>query len=259
MTRLDGADLAGYVQERHSRQARSFKSAPRLAIVRQGATPATDLYLQVKHRYGQDVGVPVDLYTEAPADIVDRIHALNADPAVAGIIVQLPFADLPDLEAEALAAVAAEKDIDGLAPDSPFEVATVKGIFWLLTAYNIDLKGCIVVVGQGRLVGLPLSAQLEASGADVIRADVNTPDLAAVTREADIIITATGQPGLITSDMVKPGAVVVDAGAPKSDLAPDLRQRTDLKITPNPGGVGPMTVAALFDNLFIAALQQRRR
>lgn len=258
MTRLDGADLAGYVQERHSHQAHGFKPAPRLAIVRQGATPATDMYLQVKHRYGQEIGVPVDLYTEAPGHIIGRIQALNADPAVAGIIVQLPFADAPELETEALAAVTPEKDVDGLAPDSPFEVATVKGIFWLLTAYNIDIKGCIAVVGQGRLVGLPLAAQLEASGAQVVRADVNTPDLAAVTRDADIIITATGQPGLITSDMVKPGAVVVDAGAPKSDLASDLHQRTDIKITPNPGGVGPMTVAALFDNLFIAALEQRR-
>lgn len=256
MKRLDGREVAGFIQERHSGQVRGLHLAPRLAIVRQGATPSTDLYLRVKRQYGEEIGAEVDLYTEAPETIMDRIAALNADPATTGIIIQLPFAGAPELEERATAAVALEKDVDGLAPNSPYEVATVKGIFWLLAAYNIDLKGRVAVVGQGRLVGRPFAGQAEASGAEVLRADITTPDLAAVTREAGIIVTATGRPGLITSSMVKNDAIVVDAGAPKSDLAPELLDRPDLIITPNPGGVGPMTVAALYDNLLIAALRR---
>jgi methylenetetrahydrofolate dehydrogenase (NADP+)/methenyltetrahydrofolate cyclohydrolase len=108
-------------------------------------------------------------------------------------------------------------------------------------------------VGQGRVVGKPLADVLEASGCQVIRTDVHTADLAGLVQAADLIIAATGQPGLITSDMVQPGAIVVDAGAPSSDLDGALRARTDIMLTPNPGGVGPMTVASLFDNVMIAA------
>jgi methylenetetrahydrofolate dehydrogenase (NADP+)/methenyltetrahydrofolate cyclohydrolase len=247
---LDGRELVGYIQERQARQARSLKPRPRLAIVRQGAGEATDRYLRIKRAYGEEIGVSVDTYTETPATLFERIHKLNDDHLVTGIIVQLPLQDDPSLTDKALKAVATHKDIDGLRPDSPFEQATPKAIMWLLSAYNIDLKGKkIAIVGQGRLVGEPLADQLEVSGHEVVRLDDETKDLEGALREADIIISATGQPGLITSTMVKPGAVVVDAGAPKSDLADDLRAREDIKMTPNPGGVGPVTVAALFDNL----------
>ncbi|HSX02259.1 MAG TPA: bifunctional 5,10-methylenetetrahydrofolate dehydrogenase/5,10-methenyltetrahydrofolate cyclohydrolase [Candidatus Saccharimonadia bacterium] len=251
---LAGKDVAGFIQERHAQTVRGLLVAPKLAIVRQGATPATDAYLRVKKQYGADIGVMVDTYTEAPADLMARIAALNADPSVTGIIVQLPFADQPDLAEQALAAVAPAKDVDGLSPHSPFEAATPKAILWLLAAYNVDLSGRrIAVVGQGRLVGAPLADRLDASGHDVARLDEHTPNLAAALHDAGAIITATGQPGLITSAMVADGAIVVDAASPRSDLARDLFDRADLIITPNPGGVGPMTVASLFDNLLIAA------
>ncbi len=256
---LDGREVAAFIQERHARQVRAYRTPPRLAIVRQGATAATDMYLRVKQRYGHHLGFVVDLYTETPAGLLPRIAALNADPAVTGINVELPFADAPELTADALAAVDLPKDIEGLAPGSTFEVVTPKAILWLLAAYNIDLVGRIVVVGQGQLVGRPLADRLESSGRDVVRADEHTRDLATLTRQADLLITATGQPGLITPAMVKTGAVVVDAGAPTSDLARDVLDRTDLIITPNPGGVGPMTVASLFDNLLIAAAQGQAR
>jgi methylenetetrahydrofolate dehydrogenase (NADP+)/methenyltetrahydrofolate cyclohydrolase len=258
MKLLDGRDAAGFIKERHRHQAAAFAPPLRLAIVRQGATPATDMYLRVKRRYGQDIGVAVDLYTESPEQLLDRIAALNADAAVTGINVELPFADAPELEAAALAAVDPAKDVEGLAPDSPFEIVTPRAILWLLAAYNVDVKGMIAIVGQGRLVGAPLADRLEAAGHQVARLDEHTADLAAALQPADIIITATGQPGLITSAMVKPGAVVVDAGAPASDLAPELLARDDITLTPNPGGVGPMTVAALFDNVFLAAQRPRQ-
>jgi methylenetetrahydrofolate dehydrogenase (NADP+)/methenyltetrahydrofolate cyclohydrolase len=251
---LDGRELVGYIQQRQARQVRSLAVRPRLAIVRQGATKATDTFLRVKTEYGEAIGVAVDTHTESPEGLLRRLHDLNEDETVTGIIVQLPLEN-PNLTDEAVAAVAPNKDVDGLGPNSPFDPATPKAIMWLLSGFNIELKGKqIAIVGQGRLVGKPLADQLEISGHRVSRIDETVDDLVAQLRGADIIITATGQPGLITSSMVKQGAVVIDAGAPKSDLAEELRARKDLKVTPNPGGVGPVTVAALFDNLVLAAL-----
>ena len=254
MKLLDGRDLAGFIQQRHSGVVRGLGIPPQLAIVRTGDDEATSRYLRSKRRYGEDIGAEVTFHAETPATILDRIGALNRDDSVTGIIVQLPLADR-SLTAQALAAVAPGKDVDGLGPDSPFETATPKAALWLLAAYNIDLKGRIVVVGQGRLVGKPLADRLEASGCEVVRCDINTLDLAAETRTADIIFTGTGRPSLIKPDMVKTGAVVVDTGSPVGELDPALYDRSDLILTPNPGGIGPMTVAALFDNLLIAAQQ----
>jgi methylenetetrahydrofolate dehydrogenase (NADP+)/methenyltetrahydrofolate cyclohydrolase len=252
---LNGRDVADFIQERHARQVRALHPAPVLAIVRQGDDAATSRYLEVKQRYGAAIGVEVRVYTETAATLLQRIKALNADKTVTGIIIQLPLVDT-DLTGQAVAAVAPAKDVDGLGPDSPFDTATPKAILWLLAAYNVDLKARhIAVVGQGRLVGKPLADMLEASGCQVTRADVHTADIGTAVRAAGLIITATGQAGLITSDMVQEGAVVVDAGAPASDLHEDVRRRQDLTLTPNPGGVGPMTVAALFDNVLIAAQQ----
>ena len=254
MQRLDGREVADYLKQRHAGQVARFKPVPRLAIVREGATPATDMFLRVKQRYGQEIGVPVDLYTESPETLMARIQLLNDDAGVTGINVELPLATAPQLSAEALQAVALPKDIEGLAPGSTFEVVTPKAILWLLAAYNIDVAGCtVVIVGQGKLVGEPLARRLEASGIKVIRLDDTAADMTQQVLQGDIVVAATGQPGLITAAMLKPGAIVVDAGAPASDLAPDVAGRTDITVTPNPGGVGPMTVAALFDNLLIAA------
>ncbi len=251
---LEAKDVVGFIQERHIRVVAGLENQPRLAIVRMGDDPATDRYLKAKTGYGEDIGAAVDIYPEAPDTIVDRIHRLNRDKSVTGIIVQLPLTD-HNLTDQALAAVAPEKDVDGLGPNTTFEAATPKAALWLLASYNVDLKGRIVVVGQGRLVGKPLADRLEASGCDVVRCDIHTKDLKAETLQADIIFTGTGQPALIKSDMVKVGAVLVDTGSPRNELDPALFDRPDLIITPNPGGVGPMTVASLFDNLLIAAQQ----
>jgi methylenetetrahydrofolate dehydrogenase (NADP+)/methenyltetrahydrofolate cyclohydrolase len=251
---FDGNEVAGYIQERQAGQIRRLKSVPVLAIVRQGSSPATNIYLKVKKTYGEELGVDVRCYTETPDTLLKRIHELNRDPAITGINVELPFEDAPELTDDALAAVALAKDVDGLAPNSPYDPATPKAIWWLLSAYNIELKAKIIaVVGQGRLVGSPLSDQFETAGYTVIRIDDTVDNLAHSLITADVIISGTGVPGLITSDMAKPGAVIIDAGAPRSDLAADLRTRTDIKCSPNPGGVGPVTVAALYENLLIAA------
>jgi methylenetetrahydrofolate dehydrogenase (NADP+)/methenyltetrahydrofolate cyclohydrolase len=252
MKLLNGRDVAAFIKQRHVQMAAGLSQKPRLAIIRSKDNEAGDRYLKMKRQYGEDIGVGVDLYVETSATILDRIKQLNADPAVTGIIIQLPLTD-QSITDRATAAVAPEKDVDGLAPHTAFEAATPKAALWLLAAHNIDLKGRIVVVGQGRLVGKPLADRLEASGRDVVRCDIHTKDLAAETHQADILFTGTGQPGLIKPDMVKAGAVLIDTGSPRNEFDPALYDRDDLTLTPNPGGVGPMTVASLFDNLLIAA------
>ena len=232
MKLLSGKDLAGFIQERHSGIVRSLSRPPRLAIVRLGHDEATKRYVGVKMRYGKSIGIAVQDYLEAEDTIVERVKQLSGDDAVTGVIIQ---------------------DVDGLTDGSPFDPATPKAILWLLAGYNLALAGKIVIVGQGRLVGRPLADILEDSGNEVVRCDETTSDVAAKVRDADIIISACGQADIITRSMVKPGAVVVDVGAPQPEVCADVATVTDVKLTPNPGGVGPMTVAALFDNLIIAA------
>jgi methylenetetrahydrofolate dehydrogenase (NADP+)/methenyltetrahydrofolate cyclohydrolase len=251
---LGGHDIAEFIAERHARVVAGLSVQPRLAIIRSKDNEAGDRYLKVKRQYGESIGAAVDLYIEESDTILDRIKTLNEDPSVTGIIVQLPLTGT-DVTAEALAAIAPAKDVDGLGPDTPFEAATPKAILWLLAAHNVDLKGRIVVVGQGRLIGKPLADRLEASGKDVVRCDIHTKDLAAATLQGDIVVTCTGKEHLVRADMLKEGAVVVDTGSPRAEVDKSVFQRTDLIVTPNPGGVGPMTVVALFDNLLIAAQQ----
>jgi methylenetetrahydrofolate dehydrogenase (NADP+)/methenyltetrahydrofolate cyclohydrolase len=250
---LGGRDIAGFIAERHAQAVAGMDRPPRLAIIRSKDNEAGDRYLKMKRKYGEDIGAVVDLYVETGDTILDRIAQLNADAGVTGIIIQLPLTGAAEVTDQALEAIAPAKDIDGLGPNSPYEVATPKASLWLLAAHNVDLKGRIVVVGQGRLVGKPLADRLEASGHDVVRCDINTKDLKAETIQADILFTGTGQQHLIKPDMVKTGAVLVDTGSPRSEFDPALYERADLTLTPNPGGVGPMTVVSLFDNLLIAA------
>ncbi len=143
-----------------------------------------------------------------------------------------------------------KKDVDGLGLHAVFDSATALAIQWLLAGYNVDLNGKqVLLIGRGRLVGAPLERLLKASGIDVQVADSKTKDLAAAALAADVIVTATGQPGILTSGMIKQGATVVDAGTASEngktvgDVAPgEVYERDDLTITPPKGGVGPLTV-----------------
>jgi methylenetetrahydrofolate dehydrogenase (NADP+)/methenyltetrahydrofolate cyclohydrolase len=184
---------------------------------------------------------------------------LNADTSVHGIIIQLPLADESATEA-AVNAVDPSKDVDGLGRDATLTPATAMAIDWLLAGYNVELKNRpIAIVGKGRLVGAPLAALWATAGYDVTVLDSSTDDLGAALRRAAVIVTATGVPSLIKGNMLQPGAVVVDAGTAAEhgkivgDLADEVRERTDLVMTPEKGGVGPLTVTALFDNVIQAA------
>ncbi len=260
---LNGLELAGFIKQRQLKQVRnlrqSWKIIPRLAIVRMGDNPVIDIYVRLKSDYGLDIMVEVDVYNLAGSELINKIELLNHDEKVHGIIVQLPLAD-SELTEKALNAVSTAKDVDGLGNKSPFTPATAKAIDWLLAGYNIDLVGKkIAIVGNGKLVGAPLARLWQGANLDVSVYDNQTIDLASVLQPAEIIITATGVPGLIKSNMIQDKAVVVDAGTVSEngkivgDLADDVRLRQDLTITPTYGGVGPLTVAALFDNVILSA------
>ncbi len=263
MRSLNGSDLAGFIKERQARQARGLIQAhhvtPKLAIVQTVHTSVIDTYVNLKKKYGVDVQVEVEPYVIDQADAIDVVRKLNADRTVHGIIIQLPVAE-PSQTEELVDAVHPAKDVDGLGKDPAFDPATPTAVNWLLAGYNVELRQKkIVIVGRGRLVGEPLSRMFRDSGLDVDVADKRTENLKALTRTADVLITATGHPGLIKSDMIQPDAVVVDAGVATDagklvgDLAEDVRDRTDLTITPPKGGVGPLTVCALFENVIEAA------
>lgn len=263
---LNGRELAEFIKERQARQVRALRQAhgvePKLAIVVTVDHPAIEVYMRMKIRYGADILIDVDIHRVKQSEALGLIKELNADPAVHGIIVQLPLED-PAQTDEIVDAVAPEKDVDALGIDATYDPATPMAILWLLAGYNVDLRGKkVVLVGRGKLVGAPLERILLASGVDVEVADRSTADLAATCLSADIIITATGNPGLVTSAMIKREAVVVDAGVAGEqgktvgDLAADVYDRDDLTITPTKGGVGPLTICALFDNVIRAARER---
>ncbi len=260
---LDGRSVADFIRTRHIAQVRSLGFTPKLAII---MSPEADAAIRTyvrstKSRYAGDIGAEVEVYEQAgdTAAIVNLVEGLNADKSVHGIILQLPFEGL-DVE-QVLKTIDPAKDVDGLHPESPFDPATPEAILWLLGAYGIEWQGKnVTVVGQGRVVGKPLADLIEQSGTKVVRCDISTTDLGAKTREADILVSATGQADLIRADIVKPDAVIVDAGTTEvngnlvGDVDHSLYEIESLKVTPVPGGVGPMTVAVLFDHVIRAAL-----
>jgi len=263
MKLLNGRELADYIKERQAHQVRGLRQsldvAPRLAIIVTIDNPVIDVYVRLKKQYGADILIDVDVHRVAQSEVPGLLAELNTDPSVHGIIIQLPLQD-PSQTDQLVNLVAPEKDVDALGVNAAFDPATPMAIMWLLAGYNIDLRGKeILLVGRGKLVGAPLERILKSQGLDATIADRDTPDLAAETRLADVIITATGSPAILYPDMIQEGAVVVDAGVASEDgktvgdVAPEVYDRDDLTITPAKGGVGPLTVCALFDNVIRAA------
>ena len=245
-----------------------------LATVLVGDDPASHIYVRNKHRAADKAGmISVDLNLPSDvsqADVIAAVHALNVDDRVDGMIVQLPLPN--DLDGSAaVAAVDPAKDADGLHPynlgllvlDRPGpRPATPSGILRILQHYNIQTTGQrAVVIGRSFLVGRPMAIMLGTKGVDctVVQAHSRTPDLAAVTLEADIIRVAAGVPNLVRREHVKPGAVVIDVGTNRVDdkLVGDIDfagvSQVAGGITPVPGGVGPMTIASLLANTVEAA------
>ena len=263
MRSLNGKELSGFIKERQAHEVRSLRQAhgitPKLAIIQCKDDPVINTYVRLKKQYGADILIDVDIYVIPQSEIAKLLQKLNKADSIHGIIVQLPLTDTSQTE-EIVSKVAPEKDVDALGNNAEFEPATPMAILWLLAGYNVDLRGKkILLLGRGKLVGKPLERMLMSEGHDVQTAGRDVKDLSSVTKQADIIISATGNPGILRSNMIKENSVVVDAGTASEsgkvvgDVAPEVYERDDLTITPVKGGVGPLTVCALFENTIRAA------
>jgi methylenetetrahydrofolate dehydrogenase (NADP+)/methenyltetrahydrofolate cyclohydrolase len=259
---LSGSELAGFIKERQAKAVRGLRQAysvhPKLAIIVTVEQPVIEIYMKLKKQYGDDILVDVEIHRVAQKDVLATINTLNHDQTVHGVIVQLPLEDVSQTD-EVVNAVASEKDVDALGEDALFDPATPTAILWLLAGYGVDLNGRnVAIIGKGKLVGEPLERMLQQSGVQATAYDANS-NIADVVATADVIVTATGTPGVLRADMIPLRAVVVDAGVAVEagravgDLAADVYERDDLKITPQKGGVGPLTVCALFENVIKAA------
>ena len=263
MRELNGSELAGFIKERQAKQVRALRQAwhinPRLAIVTDVENPVIETYMRLKQRYGADILIDVEIHRVPAGGALEVIKELNNRDDVQGIILQLPISNSDQTE-ELLESIREDKDVDGLRKRAIFQAATPTAISWLLAGYGVDLKNKkVAIVGRGRLVGAPLEKMWLKSNVDVTVFEKGD-DLSQLINY-DIIVSATGVPGLIKSQMVKAKAVVVDAGTASEngkivgDASEDVRQRTDVIITPKKGGVGPLTVSALFDNVITACLK----
>lgn len=263
MRELNGLELAGFIKERQAKQVRALRQAwhinPRLAIITDVENPVIETYMRLKQRYGADILIDVEIHRVPAGGALEVIQELNNRDDVQGIILQLPINNSDQTE-ELLESIREDKDVDGLRKRAIFQAATPTAINWLLAGYGVDLKNKkVAIVGRGRLVGAPLEKMWLKSGVDVTVFEKGD-DLSQLINY-DIIVSATGVPGLIKSQIVKTKTVVVDAGTASEngkivgDVSEEVRQRNDVIITPKKGGVGPLTVSALFDNVITACLK----
>jgi len=275
---LDGKAAAAQIRAELAERIERLAAAgrrPGLAAVLVGDDEASHIYVGAKQRAAANTGIG-SRRAWLPADasqrqVLDAVAELNADPAVHGIIVQLPLPDGLDPVA-VQEAIDPAKDVDGLHPwnegrllrgDPAFAPCTPAGIVELLRRERVPVEGShVVIVGRGLLVGRPLAVLLSAkkagANAPVTLCHPGTRKLSGFTREADVLVAAAGRPAMITADMVRPGAAVVDVGnhrvdgALVGDVAPEVAEVAGA-LTPVPGGVGPMTVAMLLANTVRAA------
>ncbi|AKX94301.1 bifunctional methylenetetrahydrofolate dehydrogenase/methenyltetrahydrofolate cyclohydrolase FolD [Neomoorella thermoacetica] len=273
---LDGKKIAAEVRAEVKEEVSRLKAEginPGLAVVLVGEDPASQVYVRNKHRACEEVGIYSEVHrlpaATSQAELLKLIDQLNKDPKIHGILVQLPLPDHID-EKKVIDAIALEKDVDGFSPanvgnlvigDKCFYPCTPHGCMVLLEKAGIDPKGKkAVVVGRSNIVGKPVAMMLLARHATVTICHSRTRDLAAECRQADILIAAVGKPELITGDMIKEGAVVIDVGINRvgeKKLVGDVHFESAAQkagwITPVPGGVGPMTIAMLLKNTVEAA------
>jgi methylenetetrahydrofolate dehydrogenase (NADP+)/methenyltetrahydrofolate cyclohydrolase len=271
---MDGKALAAKVRAEVAREVGELGSSVGLATVLVGDDPASAVYVRSKRQACSEAGIE-PIHHELPGDTAEAallalVAELNADERVTGILVQLPLPDQID-EDKVIRAIDPAKDVDGFHPlnagllmhGTPALVpATPAGIMELLDAYDVELQGArAVVVGRSNIVGKPISLLLLQRHATVTICHSRTRDLGALTREADVLVAAVGRPAAITACMIKPGAAVVDVGINRveaglvGDVAKDAVDVAGL-LTPVPGGVGPMTIAALLRNTVKAARHQ---
>jgi len=271
---MKGAPLAERIREQVGKDVAGLGSVG-LATVLVGDDPASHVYVTKKHEAAVAAGIKsIDRRLSADTaqdELLAVLEELNGDDEVDGILVQLPLPEQIDSEA-VLRAVDPMKDVDGFHPFNAgrlyaggptFVPATALGIMLMLEDYGVELSGArAVVVGRSTIVGKPVFHLLLGANATVTVCHSRTRDLADETRSADVLVVAIGRPGLVTPDMVKEGAAVVDVGITRTDaglvgdVVPDVAERAAF-LTPVPGGVGPMTIAVLLRNTVQAARYRR--
>ena len=270
------ADIRREVREASDRLAAQGKRRPGLAVVLVGDDPASHVYVRNKRAACEECGfvsVSHDLpHSATQTELLSLIDRLNADPAIDGILVQVPLPDHID-ERVIIEAIAPAKDVDGFHPYNVGRLAlrnplmrpcTPYGVIRLLDRCGINPKGMhSVVVGASNLVGRPMALELLLAGATVTVCHRFSRDLRAHVESAELLVVAVGKPGLIPGDWIRPGAVVVDVGINRlpdgrlcGDVQFDVARERASWITPVPGGVGPMTVAILMKNTLESALQR---
>jgi methylenetetrahydrofolate dehydrogenase (NADP+)/methenyltetrahydrofolate cyclohydrolase len=271
---LDGKALAAKVREEVAADVAGLGHVG-LTTVLVGDDPASHVYINLKHKAAESVGIEAqDLRLPAgttQADLLDLLAELNGNDGVDGILVQLPLPGHID-ENAVIEAISPAKDIDGLHPLNAAALylghprlvpGTPKGIMRLLDEYEIGVEGKrAVVVGRSAIVGKPIAMLLLLANATVTVCHSRTADLGHHTRDADILVAAIGRPNLISGEMVKPGAAVIDVGINRTDAGlvgdvdPGAAQHAAY-LTPVPGGVGPMTIAMVLENTVAAARARR--
>lgn len=278
---LDGKAFANELGQNLKEKVKNLKEkgiTPHFCVINIGDDPASKIYVRTKKRRAKKMGIIQDIY-QMPADTEQAealalIDKLNADPTINGVMVQLPAPKQIDAD-ELLERIDPNKDVDGLTPanigrlwmeDHFIEPATAEGIIALLKHYKIKLDGKnVVVVGRSNIVGKPLAALMLEQNATVTICHLHTQNLGEITKKADIVVSATGQAFLITADMVKDGAVVVDVGMNHvngklvGDVDFDNVKEKASYITPVPGGVGPLTVQFLMEAVVKLTRRQNGR
>ncbi|TML86529.1 MAG: bifunctional 5,10-methylenetetrahydrofolate dehydrogenase/5,10-methenyltetrahydrofolate cyclohydrolase [Actinobacteria bacterium] len=273
-TLMDGAALAARLREEVKQEVAGLGHVG-LATVLVGDDPASDVYIRLKHKASDAAGIAAVDY-RLPAgttedELVELVEEVNGDDTVDGILVQTPLPEQID-EARIMRAIDPMKDVDGLNPFSAGQLylgrqtlvpATPRGVMHLLDEYRIPIAGSrAVVVGRSSLVGKPMALLLLQANATVTICHSRTEDLARHTLDAELLVAAVGVPGVITADMVKQGATVIDVGITRTeaglvgDVEADVAEVAAF-LTPVPGGVGPMTIAALLGNAVRAARYRR--
>ena len=275
-TLIDGLAVSKVIRAEWKQRVELLKAqgvTPGLAVILVGENPASQVYVRNKVKACSEMGLHSELH-QFPADVSEqavlaRIAELNANAKINGILVQLPLPPQIDNN-QVLEAISVEKDADGfhlynlgalVTGGTVFPPCTPYGVMALLDHYRIPIEGCnAVVVGRSNIVGKPMALMLLARSATVSICTSRTRDLRQYTAMADILVVATGKPKMVTGDMIKPGAVVIDVGinrTPDGKLVGDVdfasaREKASY-ITPVPGGVGPMTITMLLANTVQAA------
>ena len=279
---IDGVKLAATIREDVARRAAALTDAgtqPGLAVILVGNDPASQVYVKNKVAACEKAGLH-SVFEQYASDmtqdaLLERVRALNVDPKIHGILVQLPLPAHIDSHL-VIETIAAHKDVDGfhvsnaglLMTGKPlFRPCTPYGVMKMLESENVQLRGAVaVVIGASNIVGKPMAMLLQSAGATVTICNSKTKDLAWHTRHADILVVATGKPKMIDASMVKPGAVVIDVGINRGadgklcgDVDFESVKTVAGAITPVPGGVGPMTIAMLLVNTIEAAERAQQR